>query len=77
MTLTQLPSQLTRSPREFYTPDEFVEWFCDMTNRLVDAGAPPEVLLAFHEHYTPVCDDQPGLADTVTNTLADLWWSAR
>ena len=77
MTPTQLPSQLTRSPREFYTPDEFVEWFCDMTNRLVEAPAPTEVLLAFHEQYIPVYDDQPGLADIIINALADLWWSVR
>ena len=73
----QLPPSLTRSPREFYTPDEFIEWYCDMTNQLCEASAPPNVILAFAEQYIPVYDDRPDLADVATNALADLWWSVR
>ena len=76
-TPTQLPKQLRRLASEFSTPAEFVEWFTETNDTIVEAGAPPEALLAFSEQYTSVPDDIGPLSygDTFVEALSNHWWA--
>jgi hypothetical protein len=78
-TPVQLPKKLRRLASEFSTPVEFVEWFTEINDKIVEAGAPPAVLLAFCEQYTAVPDDiGPGsYEDMFAEALTNHWWAVR